>query len=119
MKKFLLIISAIAIYFILGVIIWNIVYSIIDVESTTLKMLKLYEAFSYSLATCLCSIFLYWNNDKKLDKVSYLLGANSAIAVLIYNWESIWLSVFAILGIIFNIVNVGVLYYGLKEKLYS
>ena len=103
----------------MGVIVWNIIYSIINIETTTLKMLKIYEAFSYSLATCLCSIFLYWNNDKKLDKVSYLLGANSAIAVLIYNWEDIWLSVFVILGIIFNIVNVMVLYYGLKERFNS
>ena len=119
MKRFLFLILAIAIYLIQGVIVWNIVYLIIDVETMTFEMIKIVKALSYSIPIGILCIYLFWNNEKKLNRTSYLNGINSSIPIIIYSLKIYGLVFFVILGIVFNIVNVIVLYYGLKERFNS
>lgn len=105
------------IYVIVGLIAWNIICSLIDVENISIVLLADYRIATYS-GVSIIATWLALNAIKKhdfpTDTIAILVIAG-IIACVINHWENVWDSVALILAILYNIVNVfimGVCFYG-------
>ena len=110
MKGLLSFIISVALYIVLGLILWNIVCSNIDVLSKTLEDLSEYKLWTYSGLTLaiaiVCSILL---GTDSTDFSFWVVSINFLIALLVNQWESAWPSVNLIFTIIYNLVNIGLI----------
>lgn len=109
MKGLISFISACAIYLLGGLIVWNIVCSIIDVPSQTIIGLSNYRIFTYSgltAAIMLITFLIHGGEDGALHFILFIIAVNAGIAVATNYWENIWTSVSTILTIVYNIVNI-------------
>lgn len=114
MKGFLSFVIAVVLYAIVGLIIWNIVYSLIDVSTKTLEQLADYKLCVYSgIAFLYTYIIPYISNGKDpFEETGYIvfiipLIINVVVGLVVNHWEGAWQSVNIIFTIIYNIVNVG------------
>lgn len=112
-------IAAAIIYFIVGIIAWNIIYSLIDVENISIVLLADYRIATYSgisiIATWLALNAINVNNYEVYLNLTVILVITGFIACVINHWENVWDSVALILTILYNIVNIfimGFCFYG-------
>ena len=111
MKTFLSIVFAIVTYIVLGLIVWNIVCSNMDVLSKTIEELADNRLYTYTGVTCgIIGLILIFRNLSKTDEMFFaytiVLIINFAIALAVNHWESIWDSVSIIFTILYNLVNI-------------
>lgn len=99
-------IIALVVYMLLGHIVWNIVYSFLNLESITMTQLMDYRLCSYSLLVTiiLCgTLLIYLEGGRWFVFVAIL---NLGVAIAVNHWQSAWDSVITIFNWIYNIVNV-------------
>ena len=125
MKAFISFIIAVIAYIVLGLIIWNIVYSNTDVLSKTIVELADYKLCAYSAATFLLLCGLPHLSKLNIEDGYYfgviiIVGVNLGIAIAANHWEGVWEIVSTILAILYNLVNiifiVGPIHTLMKEK---
>jgi hypothetical protein len=114
MKWFISLIISIAIYLGLGLIVWNIVFSCLDVNSMTLVALSNYRLATYSILTFvvakLIPIIMGDSTDEGFDIfIALVVFINLIIAMIFNSWEGAWTSVNTIINVIYNIVNIGLM----------
>ena len=120
MKGFVSFIAAAAIYFIAGIICWNIVCSVMDIGKLTLVQLADYRLLTYSALTLCVSLAVWAMTDsskfvsiKDYDAYSWMaivvIIVNYLIAIAVNHWESVWDVVATIFTIIYNVINIGLL----------
>lgn len=99
---------AIAIYFLLGHIVWNIVYSFLDLKATTMIQLMDYRLCSYSLLVTiiLCGTVLFFMENSGGRWFVFVAILNLGIAIAVNHWENAWESVISIINWVYNIINV-------------
>lgn len=103
-------IAAALVWFIGGLIAWNIVCSFVDAENTPILMLANYRIATYSGISILSSycVLKIKFDDRKFDFTSiatiYVVAA--IIACVVNYWESVWDSVALIITILYNVVNI-------------
>lgn len=106
-----------AVYFLLGYIAWNGVYSLFDLDNVPITKISAYRIWTYSgvcmLAIIALSAFKIINFD-----IAYLfvLGIGAYVAVQIDSWEDMWPAVSIIFTIVYNLFNIGVVVYALSES---
>lgn len=114
MKGFICFVACIAIYLILGIIVWNIVCSIIDIGPKTLIEVSDYRLYTYTAIAGLFSLAVIYmfskstsgERDKMKTFVLIALGINVGIALLVNHWEGAWEVVSLIFAILYNLVNI-------------
>jgi len=114
MKGFICFIACIAIYLILGLIAWNIVYSNIDVGPMTLIELSDYRLYTYTAIAGLVSLVIIHVFSNKMSGeqegmttfVLIALGINVGVALLVNHWGGAWEVVSLIFAILYNLVNI-------------
>lgn len=128
MKAILSFIISIAIYLGIGLIAWNIVYSLIDLNSVTVVALSNYRLCTYSAVTLLCFYILPFligtNTNDDVEGyyigVTMIIGINLLVMIAINSWEDAWESVSTIVSIVYNLINIGymaiTIYSTLKHK---
>jgi len=114
MKWFISLIISIAIYLGLGLIVWNIVFSCLDINSMTLVALSNYRLATYSILTfVVAKLIPFIMGDSTDEGFDIFLGLvvfiNLIIAIIFNSWEGAWTSVNTIINIIYNIVNIGLM----------
>ncbi len=120
MKGFVSFIAAAAIYFIAGIICWNIVCSVMDIGKLTLVQLADYRLLTYSALTVAVSLAVWAMTDsskfaslKDYNAYSWMVVivavVNYFIGVAVNHWESVWDVVATIFTIIYNVINIGLL----------
>lgn len=115
MKAILSFIISIAIYLGIGLIVWNIVYSLIDLSSVTVVALSNYRLCTYSAVTLLFFYILPFligtNTNDDVEGyyigVTMIIGINLLVMIAINSWKDAWESVSTIVSIIYNIINIG------------
>lgn len=80
MKGFLSFVIAVIAYLILGLIAWNIVCSIVDIQTKTLLELADYRVMTYSCITLILSFILLGGDC--IDGSLIVLGINLGIAIV-------------------------------------
>ena len=125
MRVFLSFIIAVAIYFVIGLIAWNIVCSNFDIDSMTITSLSDYQLSCYAVVTFILTCIIPHFSKEKIDESYYLfplivVGVNLGIAIAVNHWEGAWESVTNIIGFLFNIINIAfltyILYFALLRK---
>ena len=120
MKGFVSFIAAATIYFIAGIICWNIVCSVMDIGKLTLVQLADYRLLTYSALTVAVSLAVWAMTDsskfaslKDYNAYSWMVVivavVNYIIGVAVNHWESVWDVVATIFTVIYNVVNIGLL----------
>lgn len=102
-------IAAALVWFIGGLIAWNIVCSFIDVEHIPLLMLDNYRIATYSGIAIIASWLILSAIAAKFEvylNITVMLIIAGIIACAINYWENIWDSVALILTILYNIFNI-------------
>lgn len=99
-------VAAAIVYFVVGLIVWNIVCTWIDLPSCTLTELSNYKVYTYSGVAALFSFLCASNSEKRIEFIFWVLTITGFIAYLANHWESIWDSVALIISILYNLVNI-------------
>lgn len=99
-------VAAAIVYFVVGLIVWNIVCTWIDLPSCTLTELSNYKVYTYSGVAALFSFLCASNSEEKTGTILTVLAITGFIAYLANHWESIWDSVALIISILYNLVNI-------------
>lgn len=103
-------ITAVIIFFVVGIIAWNIIYSFIDVENISIVLLTDYKIATYSGVSIIATWFtLNAINTKNYEAYinnTVILGIAGIIACVVNHWENVWDSVALILTVLYVIVNV-------------
>ena len=114
-KSIVCLIIAAAIYFIVGLIAWNIVCSWVDISSCTLVEISNYRIYTYSGIALISAVIAEIRAGIKKGRVSdgacTILFITGFLAFMANYWENIWDSVAVILTILYNIVNIAVMTY--------
>ena len=114
-KSIVCLIIAVIIYFIVGLIAWNIVCSWVDISSCTLVEISNYRIYTYSgiafISTIIAEIRAGIKNGRDMDGACTILFITGFLAFMANHWESMWDSVAVILTILYNIVNIAVMTY--------
>ena len=114
-KSIVCLIIAVIIYFIVGLIAWNIVCSWVDISSCTLVEISNYRIYTYSgiafISTIIAEIRAGIKNGRDMDGACTILFVIGFLAFMANHWESMWDSVAVILTILYNIINVTVMAY--------
>lgn len=118
MKGLISFILATVIYFLIGIVAWNIVCSFLDINSMTIIAINNYQLCTYSAFTFIIayiiSIIIAITKEGNFENgffliLSIILGINLLIAIATNYWESAWDIVITILNIIYNIVNIRII----------
>ena len=120
MKGFVSFIAAAAIYFLAGIICWNIVCSVMDIGKLTIIQLADYRLTTYSVLTAAVSLAVWAMTDsekfasqKDYDAYSWMavivVVVNLVVGIAVNHWESVWNVVATIFTVIYNMVNVGLM----------
>lgn len=107
------------VYFIAGLIAWNIVCSWIDIQSCTIIELSDYRIFTYTGVAILSSLTAIIKEDLNKDSIITVLLVTGFIAYLTNHWENVWDSVALIITILYNIINIyiiGASFYEIIDK---
>lgn len=118
-KFIVCLIAAVIVYFIVGLIAWNIVCSWIDIPSCTLVELANYKIYTYSGIAFLFALVAHCMVDDDKDTALDILLAVGFIAFIVNHWEGMWNSVALILTILYNIINIvimGLCFYAVIKK---
>ena len=114
-KSIVCLIIAAAIYFIVGLIAWNIVCSWVDISSCTLGEISNYRIYTYSgialISAVIAEIRAGIKKGRDMDGACTILFITGFLAFMANYWENIWDSVAVILTILYNIVNIAVMTY--------
>ena len=110
LKYIVCLIIAAIIYFIVGLIAWNIVCSWVDISSCTLVEISNYRIYTYSGIAYISAAIADIKSGRDIDG-SYILLITAFLAAMTNQWESIWDNVAIILTILYNIINVIVMAY--------
>lgn len=114
-KSIVCLIIAAAIYFIVGLIAWNIVCSWVDISSCTLVEISNYRIYTYSgialISAVIAEIRAGIKKGRDMDEACTILFITGFLAFMANYWENIWDSVAVILTILYNIVNIAVMTY--------
>lgn len=114
-KSIVCLIIAAIIYFIVGLIAWNIVCSWIDISSCTLVEISNYRIYTYSGIALISAVIAEFRagikKGRDMDGACTILFITGFLAFMANHWESIWDSVAVILTILYNIINVTVMAY--------
>ena len=114
-KSIVCLIIAAAIYFIVGLIAWNIVCSWVDISSCTLVEISNYRIYTYSgialISAVIAEIRAGIKKGRDMDGACTILFITGFLAFEANYWENIWDSVAVILTILYNIVNIAVMTY--------
>ena len=114
-KSIVCLIIAAAIYFIVGLIAWNIVCSWVDISSCTLVEISNYRIYTYSgialISAVIAEIRAGIKKGRDMDGAYTILFITGFLAFMANYWENIWDSVAVILTILYNIVNIAVMTY--------
>lgn len=114
-KSIVCLIIAAAIYFIVGLIAWNIVCSWVDISSCTLVEISNYRIYTYSgialISAVIAEIRAGIKKGRDMDGACTILFITGFLAFMANYWENIWDSVAVILSILYNIVNIAVMTY--------
>ena len=114
-KSIVCLIIAAAIYFIVGLIAWNIVRSWVDISSCTLVEISNYRIYTYSgialISAVIAEIRAGIKKGRDMDGACTILFITGFLAFMANYWENIWDSVAVILTILYNIVNIAVMTY--------
>lgn len=114
-KSIVCLITAAAIYFIVGLIAWNIVCSWVDISSCTLVEISNYRIYTYSgialISAVIAEIRAGIKKGRDMDGACTILFITGFLAFMANYWENIWDSVAVILTILYNIVNIAVMTY--------
>lgn len=114
-KSIVCLIIAAAIYFIVGLIAWNIVCSWVDISSCTLVEISNYRIYTYSgialISAVIAEIRAGIKKGCDMDGACTILFITGFLAFMANYWENIWDSVAVILTILYNIVNIAVMTY--------
>ena len=117
-KSIVCLIIAAAIYFIVGLIAWNIVCSWVDISSCTLVEISNYRIYTYSgialISAVIAEIRAGIKKGRDMDGACTILFITGFLAFMANYWENIWDSVAVILTILYNIVNIAVMTYCLS-----
>ena len=110
LKYIVCLIIAAIIYFIVGLIAWNIVCSWVDMSSCTLVEISNYRIYTYSGIACISAIIaeirVGIKNGRDMDGACTILFVTGFLALMANHWESMWDSVAVILTILYNIINI-------------
>lgn len=98
-------------------IVWNLVCSFaIDVPNLPITTLEKYRLFTYSGLTGVVMLITqiieddYTKNREEAMTYFYVaLGINLAIAIGVNYWNTVWDAVLFILGLIYNLGNIGIM----------
>lgn len=107
------------VYFIAGLIAWNIVCSWIDIQSCTIIELSDYRIFTYTGVAILSSLTAIIKENLNKDSIITVLLVTGFIAYLTNHWENVWDSVALIITILYNIINIyiiGASFYEIIDK---
>ena len=114
-KSIVCLIIATIIYFIVGLIAWNIVCSWVDMSSCTLVEISNYRIYTYSgialISAVIAEIRAGIKKGRDMDGACTILFITGFLAFMANYWENIWDSVAVILTILYNIVNIAVMTY--------
>ena len=114
-KSIVCLIIVAAIYFIVGLIAWNIVCSWVDISSCTLVEISNYRIYTYSgialISAVIAEIRAGIKKGRDMDGACTILFITGFLAFMANYWENIWDSVAVILTILYNIVNIAVMTY--------
>ena len=114
-KSIVCLIIAAAIYFIVGLIAWNIVCSWVDISSCTLVEISNSRIYTYSgialISAVIAEIRAGIKKGRDMDGACTILFITGFLAFMANYWENIWDSVAVILTILYNIVNIAVMTY--------
>ena len=114
-KSIVCLIIAAAIYFIVGLIAWNIVCPWVDISSCTLVEISNYRIYTYSgialISAVIAEIRAGIKKGRDMDGACTILFITGFLAFMANYWENIWDSVAVILTILYNIVNIAVMTY--------
>ena len=114
-KSIVCLIIAAAIYFIVGLIAWNIVCSWVDISSCTLVEISNYRIYTYSgialISAVIAEIRAGIKKGRDMDGACTILFITGFLAFMANYWENIWDSVAVILTLLYNIVNIAVMTY--------
>ena len=114
-KSIVCLIIAAAIYFIVGLIAWNIVCSWVDISSCTLVEISNYRIYTYSgialISAVIAEIRAGIKKGRDMDGACTILFITGFLAFMANYWENIWDSVAVILTILYNLVNIAVMTY--------
>lgn len=115
LKYIVCLIIAAIIYFIVGLIAWNIVCSWVDMSSCTLVEISNYRIYTYSGIACISAIIaeirVGIKNGRDMDGACTILFVTGFLALMANHWESMWDSVAVILTILYNIINIVIMAY--------
>lgn len=104
LKYIVCLIIAAIIYFIVGLIAWNIVCSWVDMSSCTLVEISNYRIYTYSGIACISAIIaeirVGIKNGRDMDGACTILFVTGFLALMANHWESMWDSVAVILTIL-------------------
>lgn len=103
LKYIVCLIIAAIIYFIVGLIAWNIVCSWVDISSCTLVEISNYRIYTYSGIALIPAIIA----DR--DGACTILFVTGFLALMANHWENIWDSVAVILAILYNLINIAIM----------
>ena len=118
MKTFFIsLVVSILIYISGGMIVWNLVCSFaIDVPNLPITTLEKYRLFTYSgltgvvmLITQIIEDDCTKNREEAMTYFYVALGINLAIAIGVNYWNTVWDAVLFILGLIYNLGNIGIM----------
>ena len=113
-KSIVSLIIAAAIYFIVGLIAWNIVCSWVDISSCTLVEISNYRIYTYSgialISAVIAEIRAGIKKGRDMDGACTILFITGFLAFMANYWENIWDSVAVILTILYNIVNLSLIH---------
>lgn len=111
MRALICFIAACAIYIFGGAFIWGIVYSMINIESTTLVDLANYQLYCYSGVAAIISILVllfFGDGGNSIEVMTGVLFASLLIGIAMNSWE-IGETMTTVMTVIYNVVNVGVM----------
>lgn len=98
-------------------IVWNLVCSFaIDVPNLPITTLEKYRLFTYSGLTGVVMLITQIieddstkNREEAMTYFYVALGINLAIAIGVNYWNTVWDAVLFILGLIYNLGNIGIM----------
>lgn len=114
-KSIVCLIIAVIIYFIVGLIAWNIVCSWVDISSCTLAEIGKYKIYTYSGITMVSAYISAFIAEikygKDMDGACTILILNGFIALIANGWENMWETTAVILTVLYNITNITAMAY--------
>ena len=114
-KSIVCLIIVVIIYFIVGLIAWNIVCSWVDISSRTLAEIGKYKIYTYSGITMVSAYISAFIAEikygKDMDGACTILILNGFIALIANGWENMWETTAVILTILYNIINITAMAY--------